>query len=105
MQADLVQAERGVFEEVGELLLALARHGLGPPALDELADLDADGLEHLERLAVGRPHLAAEEFDAAADAPVDGDREPNRAVQPRLGGVAGAREVRVVEDVWNPRGP
>ena len=70
-----------------------------------MADLDADGLEHLERLAVGRPHLAAEEFDDAADAPVDGDREPDRAVQLRLGGVARAREVRVVEDVRDPRGP
>src|SRR5215813_949141 len=49
----------GKFDDSGEPGFVL----FGPLALDELADLAADGIEHLEEVFIRLPELAAETFD------------------------------------------
>src|SRR2546427_11466292 len=55
-------------------------------ALDELADLSADGGHHPEQILIGLADLAAEELEHAQDRAAEEDRESEGSMQPILGG-------------------
>ena len=87
-----VEAER---EEAVELVL-------GAPAIDEHADLAADGRQHREQIGVGRADLAAEELHHAEHFAAQQDREPERRVEAFARRDRRAREIPVLRHVGNP---
>ena len=87
-----VEAER---EEAIELVL-------GVPAIDEHADLAADGREHREQIGVGRPDLPAEELHHAEHFAAQQDRESEGRVEALACRHRRAREIPVQRHVGNP---
>src|SRR5207244_12550055 len=79
----------GQTEESIELLFRAA-------TLDELPDLAANRLEHLQQRFVWLTDLAAEELHHAEHRGAEEDRKAERGVQAFSGGDGGAREVGVV---------
>ena len=101
---DVLEVDRvgeGIHQRVQEVTL-LEDLLLGLLALDELADLAADGREHLEQVLIGLLDLAAEGLDDAQDVAADDDREAEGAVQALAGRGPSPREVRVRDDVPDP---
>jgi len=87
----------GQPEEAIELLFRAA-------ALDELPDLAADRLQHLQQLVIRIADLAAEEFHDAEPGRSKEDGKAERGVQPFSGRDGAAREVAVVRHVCDERG-
>ena len=83
--------------------LALAHGVVGSLALEEEADLAADGGEHVEQGRVGLPDLAAEELHHADDRARDHEREADPGVQTLAQRDRRAREVVVHHHVGDPR--
>ena len=78
--------------------------GLGDLAFDELPDLAAGGVEHLENVGRGLADLGAEELHHADEPARADDRETERAVQPVPRRVWRPRKIGVREDVGDPLG-
>jgi len=78
--------------------------GLGALPLDDLADLAADVRHHRQQRPVGRPQLAAEEFEDGDRLAPHHDRERHGRVQPRAPGERRAREGLVGREVFDPEG-
>ena len=66
----------------GEGRLARPERFFGPLALDELADLAADGRHHVEQVLVGLPYLVAEELHDPQDVSAEQDGKAEGRVQP-----------------------
>src|SRR6516162_5949381 len=73
-------------------------------ALDELADLPADTFKQSKHRGIWLAYLRAEELHHAQKPAGTDDRKPKRAVQAVLRGRRRPWEVRVVDNVGNPRG-
>jgi hypothetical protein len=76
--------------DLAQILLRLEPQPLGLVALEELPDLRAGGVDHLEQLAVGLADPAAEELHDAHDLVPDADRE----ARTRRAGARGRRPAR-----------
>src|SRR5262249_36328213 len=70
-------------------------------ALDELADLAADGRHHGEQVLVGLPSLVAEELHDSQDVAAEQDGKAESRVQPFARGDGCAWEIRVMDDIGN----
>src|SRR5207237_6658740 len=89
---------------VGQLRLGLAQGCLGALALDELANLVADGCHRMEQVLVRLPDLLAEELHDPQDVAAEQDGKAESRVQSFACSDERAGEVRVVDDMWNVGG-
>src|SRR6266498_5400468 len=95
-----VHVERKLHERA-KAFLTCAQCFLGALALDELADLAADGSQHVEQLLIGLPDLAAEKLDHAQDFPPEQDGKAQGRVQSFAFGDSSARKVFIMNDIAN----
>src|SRR5262249_60934822 len=72
-------------------------------ALDELAHLASDGIEHAEKVFVGLTDLVTEELHHTQESAGTDDGEPEGAMQSAADRVGRPREVLIARDVGNPR--
>ena len=96
VRPDPMQADGGILEEVGKLLLALPQFVLGGLPLDELADVPGHGPHHLQQVGVRLPDALGEELDHAERPVADDDRAGEGAVQAVVDGRGEAGEVAVL---------
>src|SRR4030095_11205181 len=82
----------------GPLALALPL-----PALDELAHLPPNGIEHPQEVLIGLADLVAEELHHAEEAARADDRETNRAMQSASDRVGRPWEIEIARHVGYPR--
>src|SRR5919197_5302209 len=73
-------------------------------ALDQLADLAADGREQLQHVVIGGKHVAAEALDDAEDCVSEQDGERKGSVPPLSGGTWGTRKVGILGRIGSPDG-
>src|SRR5262249_7041211 len=73
-------------------------------ALDELADLTADGDESLQQVRIAGALLAGEEFDHGDRFAGHANSEAAAAGQARNLGIAPARKIEVIVEVFDPGG-
>src|SRR5439155_9697980 len=100
-----VRREQALLERLGQLREAGAARAELPfrfGAFDELTDLRAGGVHHLEHLVVGLATLGGEELDHAEHVAPAPDRDPESAVQAIRGGHSGTSEVAIFGDVRDP---
>src|ERR1700692_3112018 len=71
-------------------------------ALDELPDLAADGVHHLQNLGIGIADVAAEEFNHAHYGALERDREGEGRAEALLRGRFCPPELRIERHVGNP---
>src|SRR5437773_3585510 len=94
-----VTVEAGDAQKIERQREKAIQYLFGAPPLDELADLTADGAEHVEQLGIRLADLAAEELHHADQIVSDRNRKAERGVQafPRSDGRAW--KIRIVHDV------
>src|SRR5262249_13168923 len=95
------QSEADLRGQGGEST-AFRQRRFGPLALDKLANLIADGPDHLEDVVVFRPDFPAEKLQDAQDFTLYPDRPGEGSVQLCLLRQRGSGEVRVAHDVGDP---
>src|SRR5439155_25384665 len=108
-EIDLVAAEVPVPDAVAgalhghfEALATDAQLFFGAAALDELADLAAQGLDHRQELAVRLADFVAEGLDDARYLATGENGKRKGGVQVTAGGDLAAREVGLLRDVGDP---
>src|SRR3989338_7601834 len=92
------QVVRDGIGEGFELLVGCADLFFRPLALDELADLAAEGEHHLHHVVVRRTDFTAQEVHHARYLTCDQDRETECGVQVAFGSVHCAYEGWILED-------
>src|SRR5207247_3329828 len=93
----------GAFDHAAlQILVEMANFALGALALDELADLAADGGEHLQQVLVRLADLTAEKLDYPQHLAPQADRKAEGSMKSAQRRAWRPREILVLEHVRNP---